>query len=75
MISFDEAFVLIASKVTPLGTETVTIADAAGRILARSLHARSAEFAQQFAKRGVLSADQGHVGNAEVLQPDDKSRR
>lgn len=42
MISFDEAVTLIGSEVAPLGNETVALADAAGRVLAAPLHARSA---------------------------------
>lgn len=40
MISFDEAVELVRSVATPLGTETVTICDAAGRVLARPVIAR-----------------------------------
>jgi molybdopterin molybdotransferase len=39
MISFDEAVELIRSIATPLGTETVPIAEAAGRVLARPVTA------------------------------------
>lgn len=42
MILFDEAVALIGSEVAPLGAETVALADAAGRVLAAPLHARSA---------------------------------
>ncbi len=42
MISFDEALALIAAQVGPLGTEEVPLAQAAGRILAAPLHARTA---------------------------------
>ncbi len=42
MISFDEALGLIAAQVGPRGTEEVPLAQAAGRILAAPLHARSA---------------------------------
>lgn len=65
MISFDEAFALIASKVTPLGTETVAIADAAGRILAQSLHARSA------APRVATAAMDGYAVIDAATRPDE----
>ena len=39
MISFDDAVELIRSIATPLGTETVPIAEAAGRVLARRVTA------------------------------------
>jgi molybdopterin molybdotransferase len=39
MISFDEAVELVRSIATPLGTETVPIARAAGRVLARPVRA------------------------------------
>lgn len=42
MISFDEALGLIAAQVGPRGTEEVPLAQAAGRILAAPLHARTA---------------------------------
>lgn len=41
MIDFDEAQRLIAAEVQPLGSERIAITDAAGRILAESLSARS----------------------------------
>lgn len=41
MISFDEAVGLIAAQVDALGTEEVALAEAAGRVLAAPLHARS----------------------------------
>ncbi|HZC37469.1 MAG TPA: molybdopterin molybdotransferase MoeA [Sphingomicrobium sp.] len=40
MISFDEAIDLVRSVARPLGTETVRLADAAGRVLALSVVAR-----------------------------------
>ena len=40
MTSFDEAVELIRSAATPLGTETVLLAEAAGRVLARPVVAR-----------------------------------
>jgi molybdopterin molybdotransferase len=40
MISFDEAVELVRSVTQPLGTETVPLADAAGRVLARPVVAR-----------------------------------
>jgi molybdopterin molybdotransferase len=40
MISFDEAVELIRSAATPLGTERVAVAEAAGRVLARPVVAR-----------------------------------
>lgn len=42
MIAFDEAVRLISELVSPLGTEQVALAKAAGRVLAEPLHARSA---------------------------------
>lgn len=42
MISFDEAVGLIAAQVDALGAEEVALAEAAGRVLAAPLHARSA---------------------------------
>lgn len=68
MISFDEAFALIASKVTPLGTETVAIADAAGRILAQSLHARNA------APRVATAAMDGYAVIDAATRPDESLR-
>lgn len=41
MIGFEEAITLIASVVGPLGTETVPLTEAAGRVLAKPLRARS----------------------------------
>lgn len=40
MISFDEAIELVRSVATPIGTETVAISDAAGRVLAAPVVAR-----------------------------------
>jgi molybdopterin molybdotransferase len=40
MISFDEAVELVRTVATPLGTETVAVAEAAGRVLARPVVAR-----------------------------------
>ena len=40
MISFDEAIEIVRSAATPLGTETVAVAEAAGRVLARPVVAR-----------------------------------
>jgi molybdopterin molybdotransferase len=40
MMSFDEAVELIRSVAIPLGTETVAVADAAGRVLSGPVIAR-----------------------------------
>lgn len=40
MISFDEAVELVRTVATPLGTETVAVAEAAGRVLAKPVVAR-----------------------------------
>jgi len=42
MIAFDEAVALIEANAALLGTEDVALAEAAGRVLAQPLHARSA---------------------------------
>lgn len=55
MIGFDEAVGLIAEQVLPLGTEHVALAEAAGRVLAAPLHARSA------APRVAVSAMDGYA--------------
>jgi len=39
MIGFEEAVGLVRSVATPLGTDTVPIAEAAGRVLARAVDA------------------------------------
>lgn len=41
MMSFDEAFALMAARIAPLGSETIAFAGAAGRFLAQPLHARA----------------------------------
>ncbi len=55
MIGFDEAVGLIAEEVLPLGAEQVALAEAAGRVLAAPLHARSA------APRVAVSAMDGYA--------------
>src|SRR5438876_6544798 len=40
MISFDEALELVRSVAKPLGTETIRLDQAAGRVLAAAIHAR-----------------------------------
>ena len=55
MIGFDEAVGLIAEQVLPLGTEQVALDEAAGRVLAAPLHARSA------APRVAVSAMDGYA--------------
>lgn len=55
MISFDEAIALIARAVGPLGDEDVPLGEAAGRVLARPLTARSA------APRQAVAAMDGYA--------------
>lgn len=55
MIGFDEAVGLIAEQVLPLGIEQVAMAEAAGRVLAAPLYARSA------APRVAVSAMDGYA--------------
>ena len=40
MISFDEAIELVRSVATPLGTETIALGEASGRVLARPVVAQ-----------------------------------
>lgn len=55
MISFEEAVALIAAQVDALGTEEIALAEAAGRVLAAPLHARSA------APRRAVAAMDGYA--------------
>lgn len=55
MISFDEAIALIARAVHPLGDEEVSLGEAAGRVLAQPLDARSA------APRQAVAAMDGYA--------------
>lgn len=55
MISFDEAVALVRSVARPLGTETVTLGDAAGRVLARPV------IAQIDSPRSDVSAMDGYA--------------
>ncbi len=61
MISFDEAVEYIRSVATPLGTETIPIAKAAGRILARPV------IAQIDSPRADVSAMDGYAVREEDL--------
>lgn len=63
MISFDEAVELVRSVATPLGSESVTLAEAAGRVLARSV------IAELDSPRSDVSAMDGYaVRDADLQQ-------
>jgi len=62
MISFDEAVELVRSIAVPLGTETVPIAEAAGRVLARPI------IAQVDSPRSDVSAMDGYAVRQEDLK-------
>ncbi len=64
MISFDDAIGLLAKAVSPLGTETVTLADAADRFLAAPLVARAN------APRRAVSSMDGYAVAADTTYPD-----
>ena len=55
MIDFDRAIALIGEQATPIGSEQVALADAAGRVLAQDLVARSC------APRSAVSAMDGYA--------------
>jgi molybdopterin molybdotransferase len=61
LISFDEAIERVRSVATPLGTESVSIAQAAGRVLARPV------IAQIDSPRADVSAMDGYAVRAEDL--------
>ena len=61
MISFDEAFELVRSVAKPLGTETVSVAEAAGRVLAKPI------VAQIDSPRADVSAMDGYAVRSEDL--------
>ena len=62
MISFDEAFELVRSVAKPLGTETVSVAEAAGRVLAKPV------VAQINSPRSDVSAMDGYAVRSEDLE-------
>jgi molybdopterin molybdotransferase len=62
MIAFDEAIELVRSVATPLGTETVPIAEAGGRVLARPV------IAQIDSPRSNVSAMDGYAVRDEDLR-------
>ncbi len=63
MISFEEAVALIAANAGLLGIEDVVIAEAAGRVLARPLHARCA------APRVAVAAMDGYAVSDAATRP------
>ena len=62
MISFDEAIALVRSVALPIGTETVAVAEAAGRLLARPV------IAQIDSPRSDVSAMDGYAIREEDLE-------
>lgn len=74
MITFDEALDLIAAQVDPLGTEEVALAEAAGRVLAAPLHARSASPRVAVAAMDGYAVIDASTGPGEALKVVGESR-